>query len=586
MTGIFSTFTDYSWIATVVFKTILVLGFAWPMVWLIRKRNPFWRLFVLRFVAVGVLALPLLALVAPTIPLPVLRNPVPESIPERQVENDATGNLVENHSVSIQQPTESRFQPPVIPAISSTGRSVVPSKETAFILDSRNIGMAGWIAGIWISGLGILSLLAWIKDWRIAREMKKATPAPDFARKELETICDEMGILMQIDLCCLPSAVTPFTVGILRPRIALPPRLVLEESRNDLKAVLAHELSHIRSHDLAWKACFRMVQSVLWFNPFAWLMRMSHDAVCEELSDAKAALYVGNAQSYSQILARVTLDLLTHPPAYAGLGMARLPEIRRRLEVLKRAVTLSPLSKSTTYSLILVGGFFLTGLAGFQVVRAESDTVLNRSIPDRNGPYTVGEKWIYQHWGNRTFGDILQPVRGDRVMEITGICLLDGETRWMMKEKWGDTDFDPSRSFIDEKRMLHRVESGADIISFSPPPYMDWLDLAPGERKTVQTVAASEKGDSLFTISVERLADETIVVPAGEFADCIKVGMTVNYAIPQKSHDSIDFHHTYWYHPTVNGFVKETFSFVSAENTGGDSAIGGIAVLKSHNVPQ
>lgn len=200
--------------------------------------------------------------------------------------------------------------------------------------------------------------------------------------------------------------------------------------------------------------------------------------------------------------------------------------------------------------------------------------------------FTVGETWIYEHHGVRSSGNIGQPVNGDRVEEIVSKQTANDRELWIVKMKWGDTDFDPSRSFIDDNRMLHRVESGADIISFSPPPYMDWLDLAPGERKTIQTIASSERGDSLFTISVERLADETIVVPAGEFADCIKVGMTVNYAIPQKSYESIDFQHTYWYHPNVNGFVKETFSLVSSENTGGDSAIGGVAFLKSHSLPQ
>jgi beta-lactamase regulating signal transducer with metallopeptidase domain len=69
-----------------------------------------------------------------------------------------------------------------------------------------------------------------------------------------------------------PHVTIPFAFGILRPTIMLPvawPRW----SRERLRAVLLHEIAHVKRRDAWWNAAAQAACAVAWFNPFAWVAR-------------------------------------------------------------------------------------------------------------------------------------------------------------------------------------------------------------------------------------------------------------------------------------------------------------------------
>ncbi len=60
---------------------------------------------------------------------------------------------------------------------------------------------------------------------------------------------------------------TPFTVGILKPRIILPVTLKVEEK----EYIILHEQIHIRRKDHIIRAISFLLACIHWFNPFIWL---------------------------------------------------------------------------------------------------------------------------------------------------------------------------------------------------------------------------------------------------------------------------------------------------------------------------
>jgi len=199
--------------------------------------------------------------------------------------------------------------------------------------------------------------------------------------------------------------------------------------------------------------------------------------------------------------------------------------------------------------------------------------------------FTVGEKWVYQHAGSRSSGSIGQPVDGDRIREIVSTTEEKGEQRWVLSEQWGTNDPVSSKMFICAERLIHKVDAGAQMLAFKPPVKLDSMDLKPGEEKIFKSKITDKDNFYQFEWKVKGLSKETIKVPAGEFKDCTKVDATVTVSVPGAEGFNIVMKYRYWYHPDVNGFVKEEFRFSPpGQDPKNTKTFKGVSTLKSYTV--
>ncbi len=100
------------------------------------------------------------------------------------------------------------------------------------------------------------------------------------------------------------SLFTPFITGIRRPVLYLPQVFVNLPFKIDQKAIIAHELSHLRRFDLFTQHLLQMLKIVLWFHPVLyWLQNKLEDAQ-EKSSDEMAAVLLGSGYKYGKALTR------------------------------------------------------------------------------------------------------------------------------------------------------------------------------------------------------------------------------------------------------------------------------------------
>lgn len=159
---------------------------------------------------------------------------------------------------------------PAVPPAAMSGAAVVSeAAEPSFWAAALP-----WCAVLWV--LGMLAVLIWgmVSAVRLRRTVREAV--------------SEGG-----EVWTCGAVPTPFVLGLLRPRIYLPPHL------DDITRtyVLAHERHHIRRRDPWWKLLGWCLLAVYWWNPAVWLcwvlfcrdMEMSCDeAVLDALgSEAK-----------------------------------------------------------------------------------------------------------------------------------------------------------------------------------------------------------------------------------------------------------------------------------------------------------
>ena len=204
---------------------------------------------------------------------------------------------------------------------------------------------------LWLGGT--VGLLGWtvVRAIRFRRTLKRAMrPAPSWLRRQAVAVGRDLGLSRIPELCTTNARVTPmvwWSGG--RVRMLVPSFLLRDPGGEELRAILAHELAHVRRRDhlvrwLEWLAC-----SVFWWNPVAWWarhqLRIAEESCCDEL-----AVGAGRAcpKAYAKALLRVVANA-SEPrgfrpplPASAAGGVGRTKALERRIRMVVSTDSRSP----------------------------------------------------------------------------------------------------------------------------------------------------------------------------------------------------------------------------------------------------
>jgi beta-lactamase regulating signal transducer with metallopeptidase domain/HEAT repeat protein len=126
------------------------------------------------------------------------------------------------------------------------------------------------------------------------------------------------------------DAKMPFACGVFTPTIVLPSECDTW-SLDRRRAVLLHELAHVRRHDLVGHTLGRLACAVYWFHPLVWTaakqLRSESERACDDLALACGARATDYAEHLLDIVTSVKRDAT---PAVA-LAMARRKEFEGRM---------------------------------------------------------------------------------------------------------------------------------------------------------------------------------------------------------------------------------------------------------------
>lgn len=191
------------------------------------------------------------------------------------------------------------------------------------------LGFLAWAAGL------VVQLRRLARGWRAASALKSAAaPCPDPGlHRLLRRLARCLGCRRSPQLLVAPGIGSPMLVGLHRPAIVLPTG---ETAARGSPALLAHELAHLRRHDIGWRLFESLVQAVLWPLPLVWRARTESDVACEAACDEAAIDATGTPPaSYAQLLLSfAACRHTTGPPAgtAAAGGPAALLRRFRALE--------------------------------------------------------------------------------------------------------------------------------------------------------------------------------------------------------------------------------------------------------------
>lgn len=130
--------------------------------------------------------------------------------------------------------------------------------------------------------------------------------------------------------------VTPFTVGLLKPKIVIPKVVWGSYSQDELKSVVQHERTHIRLGHLWFGFLWDVLRCLLWGNPFLTVCQKQFRADMEDICDRVCIQSSGStAHEYGMVLLK-TLKLLCSgtegtPPTVTYAGEREFEDMKRRM---------------------------------------------------------------------------------------------------------------------------------------------------------------------------------------------------------------------------------------------------------------
>ncbi len=188
-----------------------------------------------------------------------------------------------------------------------------------------------WIVAVWCIGVGVGSLrplLGWHTLWRLKRV--GVSPASEEVFDVLRRVSERLQLRRAVSVLQSTLAQVPVVVGYLRPVVLLPVSLMTSLPAEQLEAILAHELAHVRRHDFVVNLLQTLVETFFFYHPAVWWLshqiRVEREHCCDDLVVAS----FGNRVEYGRAL--LAIEELRGGSSVLALGVADgslLSRIRR-----------------------------------------------------------------------------------------------------------------------------------------------------------------------------------------------------------------------------------------------------------------
>jgi beta-lactamase regulating signal transducer with metallopeptidase domain len=163
--------------------------------------------------------------------------------------------------------------PKAVPAFSDSAEIVVQKTTTTEPAMTNDRWLARAVFGLVLGWFSIsLVCLAW-QSLRFRWQMRHVAQAAPSHRKLLDSICESRGIKHRVQLLKSDRFEAPVAYGLFQPTILIPAQVEQRLNRDELAALLSHELAHLVRGDIWWLVIGRVLTTCFAFQPLNFLAR-------------------------------------------------------------------------------------------------------------------------------------------------------------------------------------------------------------------------------------------------------------------------------------------------------------------------
>lgn len=203
------------------------------------------------------------------------------------------------------------------------------------------------LLAVWLAGFA-MSVRLWLRSWlRVRAILKTAAPI------DMDLPIRNLGV----GAMSSPALLEPAIFGILKPVLLLPNGIADRMTADQFKAVLVHELCHVRRRDNLSTAIYMVAETVFWFYP---LVRWIGTRLVEERERAcdEEVLRLGNEPViYAEGIVGVCKSYLESPLRCAS-GVTG-SDLKRRIRAILDGGAAAKLTIAKKATLLAAGIAFL-----------------------------------------------------------------------------------------------------------------------------------------------------------------------------------------------------------------------------------
>lgn len=344
-------------------KSLVIFAVAGLFAFCLRRKSAAVRGFVWSMAIVGCLIVPLFSFVLPKWELGIL--PAEAPVPIAQIQ----------------------LSPKPVSSIPITSTQPHPNLVTDQSGSLTTLHWTDWMAIIW-AGAGLFLLIRLIVGigavWHISARGNNFSRAAEQCRSNWN---------QRTDVRLNNRIAVPMVWGFLRPVILLPVDADQWQTER-LRAVLLHELAHIKRWDWTMQMVTQITCAVYWFNPFVWFAAHRIRIEAEQACDDQVLNAGYQSTNYAQLLLDITRNVkIAKVTARAAVAIARSSKIERRLRtVLAENLNRHPVTKVAIGIGLLIFIGFAVPMGTMRLTQAaNTEKVLHQQIQETSKSQSTPE---------------------------------------------------------------------------------------------------------------------------------------------------------------------------------------------------
>ena len=270
------------------------------------------------------------------------------------------------------------------------------------------------LCALWAAG-GLFGCAVTARQWLTLRRLIHSATAPssDELTVALREEASRLDVRRSPELRISLQVRSPLLAGIWRPTILLPASAQNASERPTLRIMLAHEIAHLKRHDLTWNWLPTAVGWLFFFHPLVWVMLRrwseAQEAACDELLIQRR---VATAADYGRFLLHLTNRQKVEP--HSTLVAAGVLGAYRNLE--RRILTMSYVRSTSPRRLALVACILaiaaVPSLVPWRLVAQESKAPAAVGATAADQEPLSGLIYADAHWETETAAGTTEEFRG------------------------------------------------------------------------------------------------------------------------------------------------------------------------------